>query len=107
MGVLNTLAKLASMHSARALPVTAAWRGGCRKREHDLDWDRVRWRAQAAARAQAGWTSFIGAVGEELVDVFFMALEEADAFCSSEACKSRWCDRFPRGSHEMQSWHRK
>ena len=88
--------------------------GGCRKRERDLDWDLVR-RVQAAAGAQAGWTSFIVAVEEELVDAFLIASEEAGAFCGRsqgqklvwKACKSPWCDKFPRGSYEMQSWRRK
>ena len=43
---------------------------GCWKREHDLEWDPVRQRVQAAARAQAVWTSFIDALEEELVDAF-------------------------------------
>ena len=80
---------------------------GCRKR------DPVRWRVQAAAGAQAEWTSFIDAV-EELVDAFLIALDEAGAFCARsqgqklvwKACKCPWCDKFPRGSYEMQSWRR-
>ena len=76
---------------------------GCRRREFDFDWDLVRQCVQAAARAQAVWTSF--------VDAFWMA----DAFCGRsqgqklvrKACKSTWCDTFSRGSHEMQSWRRK
>ena len=65
---------------SRPKPWPAERPSGCRKREHDLDWDPVRRLVQAAAGAQAGCTSFIDAVEEELVDAFLMALEEADAF---------------------------
>ena len=100
---------------SRPKPWPAERPSGCRKRERDLDWDPVRRRVQAAAGAQAGWTSFIDAVEEELVDAFLIAPEEADAFCGRsqgqklvwKACKSPWCDKFPRGSYEMQSWRRK
>ena len=100
---------------SRPKPWPAERPSGCRKREHDLDWDPVRRLVQAAAGAQAGCTSFIDAVEEELVDAFLMALEEADAFRGRsqgqklvwKACKSPWCDKFPCGGYEMQSWRRK
>ena len=100
---------------SRPKPWPADRPSGCRKRERDLDWDPVRRRVQAAAGAQAGWTSFIDAVEEELVGAFLIAPDEAGAFCGRsqgqklvwKACKSPWCDKFPRGSCEMQSWRRK
>ena len=66
---------------------------GCRKRDVDMDWDPVRQRVQAAV------ASFIEAVEEELVDAFFDS--------ARSGCNSPWCDKFPRGSHKMQSWRRK
>ena len=79
-----------------------------------MDWDPVRRRVQAALGAQAGRTSFIDAVEEELVDAFLIAPDQARLFCGKsqgqtlvwKACNSR-CDKFPHGSHEMQSWRRK
>ena len=47
---------------SRPKPWPAEWPSGCRKRERDLDWDPVRRRVQAAAGAQAEWTSFIDAM---------------------------------------------
>ena len=46
---------------------------------------------------------------------FLIAPDEAGAFCGRsqgqklvwEACKSPWCDKFPLGSYEMQSWFRR
>ena len=93
-------------------PATPA---GCRKRDVDMDWDPVRRRVQAAVGAQAGWTSFIDAVEEELVDAFLIVPDQARLSCvrsqdqtlAWKAINSPWCDKFPRGSHEMQSWRRK
>ena len=44
-----------------------------------------------------------------------IAPDQAGDFCGRsrgqklvwKACKSPWCDKFPRGSYEMQSWRRK
>ena len=46
---------------------------------------------------------------------FLIAPDQARLFCGRsqgqtlgwKACNSPWCDKFPRGSHEMQSWRRK
>ena len=70
---------------------------------------------QGAARAQTGWTSFIDAVEEELVDTFLIAPDAAGPFRGRsqgqkwvwQACKTLWCDKVPRNVHEMQSWRRK
>ena len=62
------------------------------------------------------WTSVIDAVEEEeLADAFSIAHEAAGS-CRGRfqgqklvwrACRSPWCDKFPRGSYEMQSRRRK
>ena len=86
---------------------------GCKWLECDLAWDRVRRRARRPRGA--GWASFIGAVEEELIDAFLIASGVADVCRDSsqgqklvwQACKRPLCDKFPRGSHEMQSWRRK
>ena len=100
---------------SRPKPWPAVRPSGCRRREIDFDWGLVRWCVQGAATGQAGWTSFIDAVVEELADAFLMGHDEAGSFRGMsqghklvwQACKSPWCDKFPRGSREMHSWRRK
>ena len=61
------------------------------------------------------WTSFIDAVEEEFADAFLTAHDAAGSFRGWSqgqklvwrSCKSPCCNKFPRGSHEMQSWSRK
>ena len=85
---------------------------GCRKRERELDCAAVSRQPQERRR---GWTSFIDAVEEELVDAFLIAPDEVGEFCGRsqcqklvwKACKSPSCDKFLCGSYEMQSWRRK
>ena len=54
---------------------------------------------------------FIDAVEEELVDAFLKRQKRQMLFMAGpqvwKACKSAWCDKFPRGCYEMQSWRRK
>ena len=70
---------------------------------------------RCAGVSRLGWTSFIDAAEEELVDAFLIAPDQARLFCGRsqgqtlvrKACNSPWCDKFPRGSYEMLSWRRK
>ena len=63
--------------------------------------------SKAVVGAQAGWTSVIDAVEEELVDAFLIAPDQARLFCGRSqgqtlvwrACNRPWCDK--------QSWRRK
>ena len=88
---------------------------GCRRAQCDMDWDSVRQCVQEAERSQAGWAAFIDAVEEELIDAFLIPSDAAEAYRGRsqgqrlvwKACKSPWCDKFPRGTHEMQAWRRK
>ena len=88
---------------------------GCRRAECDFDWDAVRQRVQASERPQEGWATFIDAVEEDFIDIFLIAPDVAEAYRGRshyqrlvwKACKSPWCDKFPRGTHEMQAWRRK
>ena len=88
---------------------------GCRRRLVDLDRDPVRGRVQEASGAQPGVTSFIDLVEEEHAIAFLIASDPAGSFRGRsqsqklvwQACKSLWCDKFPRGSYEVQSWRRK
>ena len=88
-----------TLHPADVRPVVATWLiqpkkrvlngpkpwlavrpSGCQRLECDLDWDAVRRRVEEAVGAQAGWTSFIDTVEEELIDAFLIALDVGDAF---------------------------
>ena len=88
---------------------------GCRRTQCGLDWDAVRCSVQEAERPQAGWQAFIEAVEEELIDAFLIADDVAGTYRGRakgqrlvlKACKSPWCDNFPRGSRELQAWRRK
>ena len=98
---------------SRPKPVLAVRPNGCRRREVDLSWDKVRRGVQAASGAWAGWTSFHRRGGRGARRGVFdsarccrflsVAGPQARSW-SGGLAEAPWCDKFPRGSYEMQSW---